>query len=180
MVLGWVKGPNKAFVNGKEIQLAGSSSGPAFPNSIPNVGGTLSWAGKTWIVVHKVTGIAFLGLNGLDGTVAWVSHNDNRTYLVSRIHNTCIMYAAQLNLHNCDYILDVMCGKIFVASYAQLNGDFSYFTDSSKRNVGKTYWTATSCGNYGVWRVDDYGSLVHGMAGVVDLYGFRPFIALRI
>ena len=153
---------------------------PVAPVSIPNVGGTLSWAGKTWIVVHKVTGIVFLGLNGLEGTVQFSATDYVNDYLGSRLHDKALDYAIQLKLYACDYVIDYMGGKVFVASYDQLNGDFSYFTDNSKRNLGQTYWTSSggSSGDGLVWCVYDGGDLSSDY-DPTRAYGFRPFVALR-
>lgn len=153
---------------------------PVAPVSIPNVSGTLFWAGKTWIVVHKVTGIAFLGLNTLEGTVQFSASSVN-DYLGSKLHDKALDYAVQLKLYACDYVLDYMGGKVFVASYDQLNGDFSYFTDNSKRNLGQTYWTSSgrSSSEY-VWCVNVDGGFYSNRSSVpTTMIGFRPFIALR-
>ena len=159
---------------------------PVAPVSIPNVGGTLSWAGKTWIVVHKVTGITFLGLNTLEGTVQCSLDQWTVGYIWSKLYSKCVEFATMLGLYDCDYVLDYMGSKIFVASYDQLNGDFSYFTDNSKRSLGAEYWT--SSGHYqvnysGMWFVEDDGNLNDGSPASsgypTKTYGFRPFVALK-
>ena len=153
---------------------------PVAPVSIPNVGGTLSWAGKTWIVVHKVTGIAFLGLNTLEGTVQFSAQQYINNYLGSKLHDRALDYAVQLKLYACDYVLDYMGGKVFVASYDQLNGDFSYFTDNGKRDIGQIYWTSSEYSNSYVWYVNDDGRLGDNDIGyTTSTRGFRPFVALR-
>ena len=149
---------------------------PVAPVSIPNVGGTLSWAGKTWIVVHKVTGIAFLGLNTLEGTVQF-SRSSVNDYLGSKLHDKALDYAVQLKLYACDYVLDYIGGKVFVASYDQLNGDFSYFTDNSKRNLGQSYWTSSGYSATNIWCVLDGGNVASN--DPMGTFGFRPFVALR-
>ena len=152
---------------------------PVAPVSIPNVGGTLSWAGKTWIVVHKVTGIAFLGLSALDGTAVW-SNSGCVSYLGSKIHDKCLDYAVQLKLYACDYVLDYMGGKVFVASYDQLSGDFSYFTSNDRRNIGAVYWTSSAVpgNNDSVWLVGS-GGVLGSHYSPIATKGFRPFVALR-
>ena len=154
------------------------SAEPVYPASIPDVGGTLSWVGKTWIVVHKVTGIAFLGLNTVEEIVQF-SVGSMNDYLGSKLHDKALDYAIQFSILDCDYVLDYMGGKVFVASYDQLNGDFSYFTTDSRRNAGYTYWTSSgttgSSGN--VWLVYDSGAF--GNHTPTGTAGFRPFVALR-
>ena len=151
---------------------------PAAPVSIPNVGGTLSWAGKTWIVVHKVTGIAFLGLNTVEGIVKFSIGNINN-YLGSTLYDKALDYAVQLKLYACDYVLDYMGGKVFVASYEQLSGDFSYFTDNSKRSLGAKYWTSSAFSDNWVWNVNNDGSFTSNYYYPTGTLGFRPFVALR-
>lgn len=170
------------------VNFRSSSSGdvPAYPASIPDVGGTLTWAGKNWIVVHKVAGITFLGLNMLEGTVQCSLDQWTVGYIWSKLYSKCVEFATMLGLHDCDYVLDYMGSKIFVASYDQLNGDFSYFTDNSKRSLGSEYWT--SSGHYqvnysGMWFVEDDGNLNDGSPASsgypTKTYGFRPFVALK-
>ena len=152
---------------------------PVAPVSIPNVGGTLSWAGKTWIVVHKVTGIAFLGLNTVEEIVQFSATSMNG-YLGSKLHDKALDYAVQLKLYACDYVLDYMGGKVFVASYDQLNGDFSYFTSDGRRNIGYEYWTSSAVpgNNDSVRFVSNGGNLdYHGSP--THMKYFRPFVALR-
>lgn len=168
------------------FESSSSEDAPAYPSSIPDVGGTLSWAGKTWIVVHKVTGIVFLGLNTLEGTVQCSSDQWTVGYIWSKLYSKCVEFATMLGLYDCDYVLDYMGGKVFVASYDQLNGDFSYFTSNTRRNLGASYWT--SSGHYqvnysGMWYVKNDGVLNDGSPASsgypTNSYGFRPFVALR-
>ena len=115
---------------------------PAAPVSIPNVGGTLSWAGKTWIVVHKVTGIAFLGLNTVEGIVKFSIGNMN-DYLGSTLYDKALDYAVQLKLYACDYVLDYMGGKVAFI-------DADYFTGIYDRMLGsRNYGSFTAAHEFG-------------------------------
>lgn len=149
---------------------------PAAPMSIPSVGGTLSWAGYNWIVVHKLTGIAILACSTIPSTTKW-SDNVIGEYMGSTLFNVAMEFAATLKLYACDYVLDFYGGKVFVASYDQLNGEFDYFTSNSRRQCQSTnYWTS-SPGSNGVWCVNSDGS-INGINSS-GMCGFRPFVALR-
>ena len=71
--------------------------------------------------------------------------------------------------------------KIFVASYDQLNGGFSYFSNDMCRQCNYTfYWTSSALPSSGVWNVNQNGSLGNIYDDPTYTYGFRPFVALQL
>ena len=160
---------------------------PAAPMSIPAVGGTLNWANNTWRVVHKMTGLAILGLTTIPELVQF-SEASVGEYLGSTLYCKCMEFAIELKLYACDYVVDFMGGKVFIPGYDQLNGGFSYFTSASNRicnynGIPQHYWTSSpySFDPDCVWVIDGNGYFNPiGYSSPTSAFGFRPFVALRL
>lgn len=156
---------------------------PAAPMSIPAVGGTLNWANNTWRVVHRVTGLAILGLATIQEFVQFSEASIN-VYLGLKLYCKCMEFAIELKLYACDYVVDFMGGKVFIPGYDQFNGGFSYFTSDSSRICNgngsqQHYWTSSPDSSNTVWYVGTDGSL-KGRSYPTTVRGFRPFVALRL
>ncbi|MCM1230101.1 MAG: hypothetical protein NC489_08210 [Ruminococcus flavefaciens] len=165
---------------------------PTYPASVPAVGNTMSWAGKTWRVVHKLSGVAILALEYFEKNIVWsnVSNYYTQEYIGSNIYNECMTFANTLKLFAADYIIPFGGLPCFIPSYDQVNGGFSYWATQANRifknssGAAQTFWTCT------VFCHSRYG---YGFAGFVDAdgaldnggnvgysLGFRPCVALRL
>ncbi|MCM1295147.1 MAG: pyocin knob domain-containing protein [Muribaculaceae bacterium] len=164
---------------------------PTYPASIPAVGSTMTWAGKTWRVVHKLTGIAILALEYWEKNVAWsASATYSPEFTGSNIWMECMNFANTLKLFAADYILPFSGLPCFIASYDQIFGSspFTYFATQANRifknNAGTVYmWWV--CSNYGsssgvnlAYTVSDTG--IKGNRDATNSLGFRPFVAIRL
>ena len=143
---------------------------------IGNVGDIMTFAGQQWIISHKTASEAYLTLQNLDGESTW-----------NNLQATCTSWASKLNASAQAVLKSVTAGntsgKVFVATYEQMNGGFSYFNSNSRRNVGDSYWTSTEYNSDTAWRVFTNGSLGHNVYGGYDKsnsLGFRPSICIDL
>lgn len=154
----------------------GSGAIPSAPVSIGSVGTTLTWANYTWRVVHKINGIAILALNSILKNCIFGYDNG---YAGSNLETECRIFEASNGISLCDYVLPWRCGKVFVASYAEINGGFSYFNDNNSRACdNQVYWTSSPRSGGYVFYVYTGGGL--GGYNPNSTYGFRPCVALKI
>jgi len=179
---------------------------PAYP-SIGNVGTTLSWAGKTWRVVHKVSGIAILALEYWEEDIKWVGFTTAGlifTYENSQAWIKCMEFSSKLNLFAAEYIIPVYGLPCFIASQEQVismggTNTFSYFATNNNRafydtnGVAYPWWVnGIHCG---INASDEQSSVCCIFTGVVNheagggstiyqlptyLRGFRPFVMIRL
>ena len=189
-------GVNSLSALKKNLWIGSSvSSPPSPPSSIPALGGTVAWAGNNWIVVHKIQGIVILASSTVIGEeIPWAVSVTETQYLGCNLFNHCTEYASELKLYACNYVLNFMGNKVFVASYDQLEGGFDYFTSDSRRKCtngnspnGQSYWTSTplnqintSLTKHRVFYVSNYGNVDHGSESELrNTMAFRPFVCLR-
>lgn len=142
------------------------------PESL-TVGNTINWASKQWIVSHKTADTCYLTLKGLSGESTWYN-----------LQSSCNSFANQLNEAQKACLKSVTAGntsgKVFVATYDQMNGGFSYFNNDSRRSVGDYYWTSTEYSSDYAWNVDSDGGLGSYGGLKSNSYGFRPSVALDL
>ena len=134
------------------------------------IGNTVTFAGKQWVVSHKTADICYLTLKDVLGKSTWHDLQENCTNFansLSEAQRRCLTYVTAGNTS----------GKVFVATYGQMNGGFSYFNSNDRRCVRSIYWTSTEYGSYSAWLVSALGSLYY-YGDKSDLRGFRPSIAI--
>ena len=144
---------------------------------IPNtsIGTHVQWAGYDWIVTHVVDPkTIYMTMADVvpDWKVAW---ND--------LQDACTKFANQLTEEQKACLKSVTAGntsgKVFVATYGQMNGGFSYFNSDNRRCVRSIYWTSTENSLRNAWSVRSDGSLNDGNVGKSYSLGFRPSVAIR-
>ena len=181
---------------GKKVTIAelksimGGVSGPtvdapAYPSSIPAVGSYFTWLNQQWLVVHKTADVAFVCLRYVNETTKWSDANAME-FAGGIAWQKCTEFAAGLKLHACNYVVPMMGGYAWLASYDQLKvkGGFDYFNSSSRRIATNTsgsaqrWWTSSPHGNGGVYYVHLDGDFSYYNPEYT--YGFRPFVALRL
>lgn len=139
---------------------------------IGDVGDIMTFAGQQWIVSHKTATEAYLTLQNLDGESTW-----------NNLQATCTSWASKLNASEQALLKSVTAGNtsgiVFVATYDQMDGGFSYFNSDSRRRVGNYYWTSTGDDSVYAWLVESNGSL--GNSGNKSLPSwFRPSICIDL
>ena len=187
---------------------SGDSGGSEEPVTNPNwpnksdlvVGNVINWAGHDWIVSHiavsdqDVSHVkpveAYLTLKDLDSLVEFGYGNEldascsrwqSRTFTSEQL--SCLK----------EITAGVTSGKIFVATYDQMNGGFSYFNSNARRivsNYGSIgdvgggdayyYWTSTEDDGLEASYVEsDTGELNKGRAKWLQA-GFRPSVCIDL
>ena len=183
----------------------GGSDKPVTNPNWPNksdlvVGNTINWAGHDWIVSHiavsdqDVSHIkpveAYLTLKELDSLVEFGYGNELDTSC-SRWRSRTFT-SEQLSCLK-EITAGVTSGKVFVATYDQMNGGFSYFNSNARRivsNYGSIgdvgggdayyYWTSTEDDGLEASYVEsDTGELNKGRAKWLQA-GFRPSVCIDL
>ena len=139
------------------------------------LGNVISWAGQTWIVSHVTSTEAYLTRQALDGESGW-----------GNLQSACNNWASKLNASARAYLKSVTAGNtsgnVFVATYAQMNGGFSYFNSNGRRSINENYWTSTADGSYDAWFVDRNGRLYSSddYFNLSEPLGFRPSVCIDL
>ena len=181
---------------------SGGSEEPVTNPNWPNksdlvVGNVINWAGHDWIVSHiavsdqDVSNIkpveAYLTLKELDSVVEFGYGNELDTSC-SRWQSRTFT-SEQLSCLK-EITAGVTSGKVFVATYDQMNGGFSYFNSNARRIVSNygslgsdadDYWTSTTVDQLKACSVDsDTGKLdSSGIAKWLQA-GFRPSVCVDL
>ena len=157
-----------------------------------SVGNTITAMGRTWIVCHREGNKYYLALNVIASETNFAG-DESTVYKNSTLHSTAVAYrntlknsyADIMSLYASDVTVNGVTDKVFVASYEQMNGGFSYFNRDSRRicnyNGSSTeYWTSSLYTGSRVWYVDTDGSLDNFYGAPGDSHGFRPFVCLSL
>ena len=155
-------------------------------NTSVSVGSVVVFDRILWRVVHKSGTVAYLASLYI---VRYTQFDSDKpaVYAGSDLANVAMSFQNSMSasaLAQCNNTtVNGVTAKIFVASYDQLNGGFSYFNNNSRRSLvtsyGKTvrWWTSTpSADNVGC--VDEGGRLEY--AYLTNSFGFRPFVAVQL
>ena len=158
------------------VNFVGGGSNPNWPDkSQLTLGNTITWAGQEWIVSHVTSTEAYLTLKGLSSRSTW-----------NNLQSACSDYANRFTEDQKACLKSVTAGNthgiVFVATYDQMNGGFSYFNSNSRRNIGSYYWTSTEHYTY------PYNAYIVGLNGAIDFFGedksapngFRPSICVDL
>ena len=97
------------------------STNPEWPDkSTLTLGNTVSFAAREWIVSHITETEAYLTFKDLAGYSTW-----------DGLQSSCTLFEKQLTEEQKACLkrvtADSTSGKVFVATYTQMNGGFSYF-----------------------------------------------------
>lgn len=159
---------------------SGGSEEPEEPAINPNwpdksqliLGNTISWAGYDWIVSHITSNESYLTLNGLSGESKWNNLQENCTTFANRFteeERACLKNVTAGNTSS----------KVFVATYEQMDGGFSYFNSGSRRRVSGSYWTSTEHDSSYAWQVEADGGF-NGNHSKSRSKGFRPSVCVDL
>lgn len=151
----------------------------------PTVGSTITFKGKSWIVAHKNGNNIYVSDSVIESMTTF---GNNNTYSGSTLASVASTFQNSLSLTSNEQALipntsvNGVSSKIFVASYEQMNGGWSYFNSNTRRvckynGSAQVYWTSSPISDSDVWCVSTDGSLNYG-GGPSSSYGFRPSVCL--
>ena len=148
------------------------STNPEWPDkSTLTLGNTVSFAAREWIVSHITETEAYLTFKDLAGYSTW-----------DGLQSSCTLFEKQLTEEQKACLkrvtADSTSGKVFVATYTQMNGGFSYFNSNSRRDVGdnREYWTSTESYVNDGMLVSEGGSFAASRKEYSN--GFRPSVCI--
>ena len=139
------------------------------------LGNTITWADQQWIVSHVTRTEAYLTLKGLSGRSTW-----------NNLQSACTSFANKFTEAQKACLKSVTAGntsgKVFVATYEQMGGGFSYFNSNSRRALNEDYWTSTKINSYDAWGVNTNSSSGDSILnyGRSDSLGFRPSVCIDL
>lgn len=150
----------------------------------PTVGSTITFKGKSWIVAHKNGNNIYVSDSAIESMTTF---GNNTTYSGSTLASVASTFQNSLSLTSNEQALipntsvNGVSSKIFVASYEQMNGGWSYFNSDTRRvckynGSAQVYWTSSPTGGGYVWCVRAGGYLDYSSPG--HSYGFRPSVCL--
>ena len=150
------------------------------------VGNLVTFDNKEWRVVHQEGTHWYLGLAEMTETTSFGSNN---TYKGSTLANKCVSWqSSNLSATALEYCNDVtvnnVTNKVFIPSYEQVNGGFSYYNSNTNRicnlNGSAMYWwTSSPSSSSLVCSVGSDGAI--GSSSVPSYSaGFRPHIVINI
>lgn len=152
----------------------GSELNPELPDmSSLTVGNTVMFADREWVVSHRTSTEAYLTLTSTIAQCAW-----------GGLQNACTTFAANsLTEAQRGCLKSVTAGntsgKVFVATYEQMNGGFSYFGSNSRRSINIFYWTSTGQESAIARYVQTDGSFGNFPGGATsNEYGCRPSVCI--
>ena len=152
----------------------------------PTVGSTITFKGKKWIVAHKSGNNIYVSNSVIESDTTF---GINNTYLGSKLASAVTAFQNNLSLTPAEQILipnttvNGVTAKVFVASYEQMNGGWSYFNSNARRickyrGSTYTYWTSSPDDAINVWVVTEKGVLTSFYGTDRAANGLRPSICL--
>lgn len=152
---------------------------------IPGLGQTIFLFGYNWLVCHDDGTNKYLITNDVLKNVQW-NTTDTTTggYAASQIKKECDIISANINANWYTQLVDTGNGKVFIPTYNQMNGGFSWFDSNAKRiaylnGVAPYYWTATPAQSDRIWVVTNDGGFNYGYNPPTSNNGFRPCICVK-
>ena len=159
------------------------------------VGNIVTFDNKTWRVVHNTGNQWYLGLSVVS-LVEEIPFDENGGYYTvpsysgSTLANKCASYLNNFSANAQSFMQNVtvngVTAKVFVPSFEQVSGGFSYYNSNDNRicdydqpNASKAYWWTSSPYLEDTGRsycVDDIG--MFEASYIWDNRGFRPHICI--
>ena len=161
---------------------SGSLVGTSYNLTGIGVGKPVRWANDIWICVHQSGSTYYLAATSI---YCMTQFGSNTNYAGSTLATMCTEVQNITPQDSLDLAINTnvsgVTAKIFVASYYQLNGGFSYFSTDPQRQCHYTYyWTSSAVDSNTVWYVGRDGSFNNYSGAPTTIPGFRPFVALQL
>lgn len=147
------------------------------------VGNLVTFDNKSWRVVHQEGTHWYLASEKIVSPTPFGSNNVYKgstiagvaaTYESEQLSETAKEYCADVTVNN-------VTAKVFVPSYEQVNGGFSYYNSKANRicqlNSTNSAWWTSSPVSSSVYCVNNEGGITNNAPGVS--YGFRPHICIK-
>ena len=152
------------------------------------IGHPVMWANSIWMCVHSIREISsgittyYLASMIIYGSTKFDS-GSSTAYSGSDLATLCAKFQEIIPEDSLALAINTtvngVTNRIFVASYEQMNDDFRYFDNQDNRRFYTIpYWTSSPVSSTGVYVVNDVGNFEH--SSPTRVYGFRPFVALRL
>ena len=150
------------------------------------VGNLVTFDNKEWRVVHQEGTHWYLGLAEMTETTSFGSNN---TYKGSTLANKCVSWqSSNLSATALEYCNDVtvnnVTNKVFIPSYEQVDGGFSYYNSNTNRicnlnGSAQYWWTSSPSSGGGVYYVSSDGAVGNCLSPSYS-YGFRPHVCITL
>lgn len=152
-------------------------------------GEKVKFDGMYWVVAHcdYIKKVAYLSS---EIVLSMTQFGSNNTYRGSTLANLTAQFEASMSPAALNRAVNTtvngVTSKLFIPSYEQYNGGFSYFATQANRvckDAGGTvqwYWTSSPGSSSNVWYVYADGSLSNDDGGVSYASGFRPCVAISL
>lgn len=153
-------------------------------------GDVITWDDKEWLVCHYDSTnnrVYLIASYTVDNSV----FGNNNTYAGSTLAARCTTYqnesmSAEALAKCVDVTVNGVTAKVFVPSYEQFNGGFSWFNSDAHRKVSGAagylnyYWTSSAHESSGrAWHVYQGGDFNFNYATSKSL-GFRPCVCVQL
>ena len=179
-------GTGVTTIDALKTQL-GISTGGASQYEIYPIGNLIKFDNKIWLCVHldEATNRLYVTSRNI---ISLTQFGSNTTYSGSTLAQVAANYQSQqMSSTALSYCANVtvngVTSKVFVASYEQMNGGFSYFNSDASRiayynGSPQYYWTSSATSSSSVWCVYNNGSLSYNYPS--NSGGFRPCLAIQL
>lgn len=153
---------------------------------ILQVGQLITFDGMKWRVVHNDGNLWYLAFNTIEESM---NFGDDNTYSGSNIANRCVTWMnAYISAKAKNFMQNVtvsnVTSKVFIPTYDQVNGGFSYYNSNSNRIATNSdgtaifWWTSTGSTTDSAYAVGSSGVLQSGI-NIKSQFGFRPHICIE-
>lgn len=161
----------------------------AILNGIPTSNGsTVTWAGYSWVVVHVDSSYVYMGTADGMSLTKFNNEGAGASYAGSLLATKCTEFLSTFNDIDKAKLgaitVNGVTNKVFVPSYEQVSGGFSWFSAAANRGtsnyLSNCWWTSTvSTSNGAAKTVGCKGGALSQCAYYAYDYVFRPFIAFK-
>ena len=159
---------------------SGSLVGMSYNLTGIGVGKPVRWANDIWICVHQSGSTYYLAATSI---YCITQFGSNANYAGSTLAAMCTHVQNITPQDSLDLAINTsvngVTAKIFVASYEQLDGEFSYFSDNIQRQCDYTHYWTSSARDSNVGRYVTNGGDFNTNSSAGE-FGFRPFVALQL
>ena len=147
------------------------------------IGDIITFAGNTWVIAHVEGDKLYMSDQVIESMTTF---GDNNVYKGSTLANVAKQFenglAAEDKAVLADVTIEDVTAKVFVASYSQMNGGWSYFNSNGRRickhnDSASAYWTSSSSSDI-AWNVNTSGTLSSNTP--TSSNGFRPSVCLAL